>query len=97
MCVGVDATFCGLRRGYGWFRRSIFTPTLAIGHKNDCVLFLDAESEEFPLPEGPTRAFLSSGRCGSTRRVVSVYSTGKNGRGPVEGLWSGSRHFPVVL
>ena len=51
MRAGVDATFWGLRRGYGRFLRSPLTPTLAIDQKNDYVLFVDSESEEFPLPE----------------------------------------------
>jgi hypothetical protein len=51
MCVGVDATFWGLRRGYGRFLRPFLAPTLAIDQKSNCVLFVDSDSEESPLPE----------------------------------------------
>jgi glycosyltransferase involved in cell wall biosynthesis len=52
MRIGVDATCWSNRRGYGRFARALLSATLAADRENEYVFFVDAPSEEFPLPSG---------------------------------------------
>jgi glycosyltransferase involved in cell wall biosynthesis len=52
MRIGVDATCWSNRRGYGRFARALLTAVLELDRGNHYTLFVDHESEEFPLPAG---------------------------------------------
>ena len=52
MRIGVDATSWSNRRGYGRYTRALLNAVVELDQHNQYTLFVDSESEEFPLPSG---------------------------------------------
>lgn len=96
MRIGVDATCWPVRRGYGRFTRALLTAALAIDRKNEYVLFVDSDSQEFPLPEA--RAEIRRVAC----TVPASMAAAANGRRALHDIWALSRaigrgHFELLF
>src|SRR5260370_40215432 len=85
MRIGVDAPCWPVRRGYGRFNRALLTAALAIERKNEYVLFVDSDSQEFPLPE----ASAEISRVASS--VPASTAAAADGRRALRDIWALSR------
>jgi hypothetical protein len=76
---GVYATCWAVRRGCGRFDQAFLTAVLELDRENEYVLFVDSDSEEFPLPQERPRI----------ARVVCGEPSFKADARP--GVWASSR------
>jgi glycosyltransferase involved in cell wall biosynthesis len=84
MRIGVDATCWSNRRGYGRFARALLNATLALDKSNEYVFFLDAPSDEFPLPAGVEVVRVAT-------EVPTIRAAAANGSRSLGDMWAVSR------
>jgi hypothetical protein len=82
---GVYATCWLVRRRCGRFAGAFLTAVLALDRENEYVLFVDSDSEEFPLPED--RAKIARVVCD----VPTFKAASADGRRALRDVWAMSR------
>ncbi len=81
MKIGVDATSWANRRGYGRYTRALMTAVLELDQRNQYALFVDSESDEFPLPPGVEV-------CRVATSAPAVKAAGADSRRSVTDMWA---------
>ena len=84
MRIGVDATTWSNRRGYGRFTRALLTAAIELDRSNQYTLFVDHESDEFPLPPG-----IEVSRI--TTKVPTIRAAGADSRRSLSDMWAVAR------
>lgn len=84
MRIGVDATTWANRRGYGRFTRALITAATELDQRNQYTLFVDNESDEFPLPPGVEI-------CRITTTVPTITAAGADSRRSLSDMWAVAR------
>ena len=84
MRIGVDATAWSNRRGYGRFTRALITAAVELDQRNRYTLFVDHESDEFPLPPDVEV-------CRITTAVPTIKAAGADSRRSLSDLWAVAR------
>ena len=81
MRIGVDATSWPNRRGYGRYTRALLTAALELDQRNHYTLFVDHESDEFPLPQGVEV-------CRIQTTVPTIKAAGADSRRSLSDMWA---------
>ena len=81
MRIGIDATSWSNRRGYGRYTRALTTAVLELDKRNEYTLFVDCESNEFPLPSGAQV-------CKIATQVPATKAASADSRRSVGDLWT---------
>ncbi len=84
MRIGVDATCWSNRRGYGRFARALLSAALELDRANEYLFFLDAPTDEFPIPANVEAVRVSAD-------VPTVRAAAANGSRSVRDMWAMSR------
>jgi glycosyltransferase involved in cell wall biosynthesis len=84
MRIGVDATTWSNRRGYGRFTRALISAAVELDQCNHYTLFVDQDSEEFPLPSGGEV-------CHIATKVPTIKAAGADSRRSFSDLWAVAR------
>ncbi len=93
MRIGADATSWSNRRGYGRFTRALLGEVVKLDRQNQYTLFVDQESEEFPLPPGVEI-------CRVATKVPTVQAASADGSRSLSDLWQVAlafRRAPIDL
>src|ERR1017187_3191670 len=81
MRIGVDATSWPNRRGYGRYTRALLTAALELDQRNEYTLFVDHESDEFPLPHGVDIRRIQT-------KVPTIKAAGADSRRSLSDMWA---------
>jgi len=81
MRIGVDATSWSNRRGYGRYTRALMAAVLELDQHNQYTLFVDSDSDEFPLPSGVEI-------CRVSTSTPTIKAAGADSRRSVADMWA---------